>query len=320
VTSGRLPRRGAAPAAARSKDAKDEAVLEALLRSCPNARAAEPMGPHTTFGAGGRARFFAAPGTPGETASLVRAANAFGLEYLAIGNGSNLLVRDGGFDGLVIHIGRELSGFSIRRSSAQAGAGLSFTRLGKVLTREGRPGFEFAVGIPGSVGGAVRMNAGAWGRSIADVLVRARMVDAGGKLITLPAERLGLGYRTSVLPAGAIVVSANFKAPPGKIDPALLERSLTRSKTQPVAQKTFGSVFKNPPGDFAGRLVEQCGLKGVRRGGVEVSRMHANFLVNVGGEDTRIADVEDLMNWIADRVKETFQVGLMPEVIIVGNR
>lgn len=301
-------------------NADERARMERLERACPGGvRAGEPMAGHTTFGAGGPARFYAAPRTAREVASLVRAAAELRIDRIAVGNGSNLLVRDGGFDGLVIHIGRELSALTIYQRTAHAGAGLSFTRLGKVLTREGRAGFEFAVGIPGSVGGAVRMNAGAWGRSVADVLESVRIVDQTGKIVKLPAGRLGLVYRGSALPAGAIVVSAVFRAAPGEVDQEQLGRSLTRGRTQPLAQRSFGSTFKNPPGDFAGRLIDACGLKGTRRGGVEVSTTHANFLVNVG-DGTRVADVEDLMNWIAEKVDAKFNVRLTPEVIIIGNR
>jgi UDP-N-acetylmuramate dehydrogenase len=295
-------------------------MAKRLDRACPGGvRANEPMARHTTIGVGGAARFFATPRTVREVAALVRAASDLGIAYIPIGNGSNLLVRDGGYDGLVIHIGRELSKLVLRVRTAQAEAGLSFTRLGKVLTREGRPGFEFAVGIPGSVGGAVRMNAGAWGHSLAGVLTSIRIVDETGKIVALAVDRLGLAYRRSALPGGAVVVSALFKAPPGKVDQALLERSMTRGATQPLSRRSFGSAFKNPPGDFAGRLIEECGLKGARRGGVEVSRKHANFLVNLG-EDTRAADVEDLMDQIAEKVESRFKVRLIPEVIVIGNR
>jgi UDP-N-acetylmuramate dehydrogenase len=293
---------------------------KALERACPGGiRQDVPMARYTTIGAGGPARYFAEPGSVREVVSLVRTALACGIDYIAVGKGSNLLVRDGGFDGLVIHIGRGLSNFAIRKRTAMAEAGMSFTQLGKVLSREGRPGFEFAVGIPGSVGGAVRMNAGAWGASVSQVLRTARTVDATGRVVTLKAADLGFAYRTSLLPVRSIVLSALFECPPGEIDNEKLELSMTRAKTQPLSQKSFGSAFKNPPGGYAGRMIEECGLKGTRRGGVEVSEKHANFLVNVG-EGTKANDIEDLMAWIVEKVEAKFKVTLIPEVIIIGNR
>ena len=295
-------------------------LARALEKACPGGiRTGEPMARHTTIGAGGAARFFAEPGSLREVVSLVRAALEKGVDFIAIGKGSNLLVRDGGYDGLVIHLGARISGFALHKRTAHAEAGMSFTHLGKVLTREGRPGFEFAVGIPGSVGGAVRMNAGAWGASVADVLGTVKIVDADGRIATLQAGELGFGYRSSSLPEGSIVLSAVFRCPPGEIDEEKLRRSMSRGTTQPLSQKSFGSAFKNPPEGHAGWMIEHCGLKGVRRGGVEVSRKHANFLVNVG-DGTKANDIEDLMLWNVERVEAKFKVTLIPEVMIIGNR
>lgn len=297
-----------------------KSMLRRFDRVCPGGvRTDEPMSKHTTIGAGGPAAFFAVPGTIAQAVSLVRAAIAMGLGYIGIGKGSNLLVRDGGYDGLVIQVAANLSGLTVRGRTAQAEAGLSFTKLGKVLTREGRGGFEFAVGIPGSVGGAVRMNAGAWGADVSKVLKTVKIVGGDGRVRVLPAADLGLGYRKSNLPAGSIVLSALFHSPPRPVDEAMLARSMSRSDTQPLAEKSFGSTFKNPAGGFAGKMIEDCGLKGTRRGGVMVSEKHANFLVNVG-EETRANDIEDLVQWIIGQVESRFGVRLTPEVIIIGNR
>lgn len=312
---------GAVPAARIRMEKRTEAELARRLeRACPGGiRFGEPMSLHTTIGAGGAARYFASPRSAREIVSLVRAAVDLGIDYIALGKGSNLLVRDGGYRGLAIRIGRDVSGFTLRARSARAEAGMSFTHLGKVLTGEGRPGFEFAVGIPGSVGGAVRMNAGAWGSSVAGVLRTVKTVDGSGRIAVLRADQLGFGYRTSGLARGSIVLSALFDCPPGKIDEEKLALSRNRGATQPLSQKSFGSAFKNPPGGYAGRMIEECGLKGVRRGGVEVSQKHANFLVNVG-EGTSANDIEDLMAWVAEKVKAKFNVTLDPEVIIIGDR
>jgi len=295
-------------------------ILKRLERACPGGiRKAEPMSSHTTIGAGGPARFFAVPRTTGQVVALVRAAVGLGLDHIGIGKGSNLLVRDGGYDGLVIQVAANLARLAVYTRTAHAEAGLSFTKLGKILTREGRPGFEFAVGIPGSVGGAIRMNAGAWGAAVSGVLKSARLVDGEGRVRVIGAGDLGLGYRKSELPPKSIVLSAVFDCPPGPIDEEMLGRSMSRGDTQPLAQRSFGSTFKNPKNGFAGRMIEECGLKGARRGGVMVSEKHANFLVNVG-EDTKANDIEDLVWWIIEKVEARFKVRLSPEVIIIGNR
>jgi UDP-N-acetylmuramate dehydrogenase len=295
-------------------------IRKRLDRACPGGvREDEPMSSHTTIGASGPARFFAVPMTTTQVVSLVRAAVGLGLDYIGIGKGSNLLVRDGGYDGLVIQVAANLARLAVYSRTAHAEAGLSFTKLGKTLTREGRPGFEFAVGIPGSVGGAVRMNAGAWGADVSGVLKSVKVIDGAGRVHVLGAGDLGLRYRKSELPPRSIVLGAVFNCPPGPIDEEMLGRSMSRGKTQPLAQKSFGSTFKNPKDGFAGRLIEECGLKGVRRGGVMVSEKHANFLVNIG-EDTKANDIEDLVGWIIEKVEARFNVRLSPEVIIIGNR
>ncbi len=299
---------------------KERALSLSLERACPGGvRLEEPMARHTTIGAGGAARYFAVPRSTREVVALVRVALDLGVDYIAIGKGSNLLVRDGGYRGLVIQMGGHISKFILHKRTAHAEAGMSFTQLGKVLTREGRGGFEFAVGIPGSVGGAVRMNAGAWGCSVAGVLESVKVVDGNGRVAVLGADELGFEYRGSSLPSGSIVLSAVFNSPPGEVDKAKLEQSMSRAATQPLSQKSFGSAFKNPPGGHAGRLIEECGLKGAHRGGAEVSEKHANFLVNVG-ENTKANDIEDLMVWIVEKVEAKFNVTLIPEVIIIGNR
>jgi len=297
-----------------------KSILPGLERACPGkVRVGEPMSRHTTIGAGGPAAFFAVPETVAQVVSLARAAIGMELGYIGIGKGSNLLVRDGGYDGLVIQMAANLSKLTVYGRTAHAEAGLSFTKLGKVLTREGRGGFEFAVGIPGSVGGAVRMNAGAWGADVSKVLKTVKLVGDDGRVRVAPAAELGLGYRKSELPAGAIVLSAVFDCPPRPVDQEMLGRSMSRADTQPLSERSFGSTFKNPAGGFAGKMIEECGLKGTRRGGVKISEKHGNFLVNVG-EDTKANDIEDLVLWIVEKVEARFGVRLTPEVVIIGNR
>jgi UDP-N-acetylmuramate dehydrogenase len=298
----------------------DEKVVAALRRACPHGiRLDEPMAKRTTIGAGGKARYFAIPANTREVVSLVRTALKLKLDYIGVGRGSNLLVRDGGFDGLLIKVASNLGAIRLYKRTAYAEGGVSFTRLGRVLTKEGRPGFEFAIGIPGSVGGAVRMNAGAYGSEIARVLKSAKILTSDGRVAVLKPEALKFRYRQSALPREAIVLSAVFSCPPGKIDQERLEQSLSRKKTQPLAQRSFGSTFKNPPGKFAAQLIEQCGLKGTRRGGVMISEKHANFIINVG-ENSKANDAEDLIGLVIETVQGRFGVKLIPEVVIIGNR
>lgn len=299
----------------------DSSIIEnELRRICPQGlRVDESMAKHTTIAAGGTVRFFAIPQATSEVIALVRAAIKHRVPYMGMGRGSNLLVRDGGFDGLIIQVASNLAEIRIRARTAYAEAGASFTRLGRVLTRNHRPGFEFAIGIPGSVGGAVRMNAGAFGSDMSRVLKSARVIDGEGRINVRKPEDLALRYRASNLPRNAIVLSAIFNCPPGEMDPHRLQETLSRKETQPLSDRTFGSTFKNPPGGFAAQMIEACGLKGERRGGVMMSKKHANFVVNFG-DNTRANDVEDLIEYVAATVEAQFGVRLKPEVIIIGNR
>jgi UDP-N-acetylmuramate dehydrogenase len=178
---------------------------------------------------------------------------------------------------------------------------------------------EFGIGIPGTVGGAVVMNAGAFGHEVADILARVKIVDVTGVERVLRASEIEFEYRKADLPRGSIVLSATFHCTPGAIDKETYKRSLGRKETQPISERTFGSTFVNPPGDYAGRLIEACDLKGVRKGGAMVSSKHANFIVNVDGEATA-ADVERLIRLMRREVKKKFGVTLKTEVIVIGNR
>ena len=298
----------------------EERFMRDLRRACPEGVTENvTMSKHTTFGAGGPVRYFAVPSSPPEVTALARTALKHGVEYLGIGRGSNLIVRDGGFNGLVIKVASNLDRMCLYKKTAYAEAGVSFTKLGNVLTKNGRPGFEFAIGIPGSIGGAVRMNAGAFGSDLSGVVKSVRIVNAQGRVVVLPPEQLRFGYRKSAIDQGSIVLSATFDCPPGPMDEAQLERTLARKETQPLSDRSFGSTFRNPKGGYAAQMIEECGLKGYRRGGVMVSKKHANFIVNVA-DNTKANDVEDLIHHVIDRVMSKFGVVLKPEVIIVGNR
>jgi UDP-N-acetylmuramate dehydrogenase len=291
--------------------------LEALLGD--RLLAGEPMSRYTTIGVGGAARLTAAPRSVEEVAAIVRLANQHGVESMALGKGSNLIVRDGGYEGVIIKMGTYLNKVTVNKRTVRAEGGASFARLCRKMTRAGRAGLEFGVGIPGTAGGAVRMNAGAFGGEVSRVFRRARVVLPDGAVAAFGRGDVDFAYRRSSLPAGSVVVSATFACPPGKINEDAYQRALRRKDTQPIDERTFGSTFVNPPGRFAAQLIEECGLKGTRRGGAMVSAKHANFIVNPEGRATA-AEVEELMELMRSSVKERYGIDLHAEVIIIGNR
>jgi len=282
-------------------------------------RVDEPMSKHTSIGVGGVARLLAEPVTTGQVVRLVRYAGENEIEHFVLGKGSNLIVRDGGYDGIVIKMGTRLGKIRVNRLTVRAEAGASFAALSRKITKMGRTGLEWGIGIPGTVGGAVRMNAGAFGGEVRDNLVRVRIVDAEGVASVLVPDDLDFGYRRSGLPEGAIVLSATFHCPPGQVDRDTWRRSVDRKQTQPIDERSFGSTFVNPPDDFAARMLDSCGLKGRRLGGAMVSEKHANFIINVDGT-ARAADVEGLIRLMRSEVKKKFDVTLRTEVIVIGNR
>jgi UDP-N-acetylmuramate dehydrogenase len=277
------------------------------------------MSRHTTIGVGGCARVLATPATTAQVAKLVRFAGRHGIDYVVVGKGSNLIVRDGGYEGIVIKMSTHLGKVTVNQRSVRAEGGASFAALSRKITKMGRTGMEFGIGIPGTVGGAVRMNAGAFGGEVSRILRRARIVDANGETRVLTPDDLDFGYRRSGLPEGAIVLSATFHCPPGRVDEDTWARAVGRKQTQPIDERTFGSTFVNPPGDYAARMIEACGLKGHRIGGAMVSDKHANFIINIEGE-AKADDVESLIRLMRTRVRDQFGVTLRTEVIVIGNR
>ncbi|MES2121497.1 MAG: UDP-N-acetylmuramate dehydrogenase [Chlamydiota bacterium] len=272
----------------------------------------KPLKELSTFGVGGNARVFTAVSKVEEMQSLIRYCTAQKLPFIVIGKGSNCLFDDRGFDGLVIL--NKISFCVWEGSVVHVGAGYSFSLLGVQTARLGFSGLEFASGIPGSVGGAVFMNAGASGAETANCLAEVSFVDADGYLEMLPRDQISFSYRTSCFQKkkGAIV-SAKFQLQPcGEARSKQLGIVDYRTRTQPYSDKSAGCVFRNPPGQSAGALIEQCGLKGVKVGGAEVSILHANFIVNKGGATSQ--DILALSEIIAKRVKETTGVDLEMEI------
>lgn len=298
-----------------------ERVLTRLRAACPGAQidVDEPMSRHTTFRIGGPADVLIQPSCAQEVVAAVCAAQEMGQPVYVMGNGSNLLVRDGGMDGVVVLLGEKMSRIECdgRRLRAQAGAMLA--RLSREALNAGLKGLVFASGIPGTVGGAVAMNAGAYGGQMADVLTRA-LVYANGKAEWMTREQLEMGYRTTKpLREGGIVLEAEFELETGDFETLSAETAelaRKRREKQPLSLPSAGSTFKRPEGHFAGALIEQAGLKGASVGGAQVSKLHAGFVVNTGGATAK--DVAGLVKRIQDEVYRMSGVMLEPEIRMVG--
>ena len=297
-----------------------EILRQRLARDCPalEVRVGEPMSRHTSFHIGGPAALMALPKTREEAQAALAAAGALGIEPFFLGNGSNLLVPDGGAERFFI----KTAGLNWCRWGEgwmEAGAGLTLARLAVCARDQGLTGLEFAHGIPGSVGGGVTMNAGAYGGEMAQVLERVTVLEPGGAARTIPASECGLGYRKSAFSDGhALIVEARFRLASG--DPAAIqgrmeELARQRQAKQPLEYPSAGSMFKRPPGHFAGALIDQCGLRGLTVGGAQVSEKHAGFVINRGG--ATCADVLSLVEQVRERVLRQTGVELEMEVRVV---
>lgn len=284
-------------------------------------RTDEPMSNHTTFRIGGTADYFVMPSSIAELQSIVDLLKKSDIEYYVIGNGSNLLVGDKGFRGVIIQLSDEFSEVSyIDDVTVKVMSGMKLSRLGNQLADRGLAGFEFATGIPGTIGGAVRMNAGAYGGEIKDIIVSADVLDADGNIITLDKAELELGYRTScIIKRCYIVVSATFrleKKDTDKIKEYIRELSVKRRTKQPLEYPSAGSTFKRPEGYYAAKLIEEAGLKGLSAGDAQVSEKHAGFVINKGNATAK--DVCVLTDKIMEEVMKKDGVKLELEVIKLG--
>ena len=277
------------------------------------------LAPYTTMRTGGPAALFAEPRSAQQLAHVHQWAQEKGLSLLILGNGSNLLIADSGFDGLVIHLGRALSEVSVFANTLTAQAGASLAAAARAAAQASLTGLEFAAGIPGSIGGAVCMNAGAYGGEIAQVIVSARVLTPEGVRM-VSRDELSLGYRSSaVMQNGWVVLEATFEFAPGspdEIKATMADLAARRREKQPLEYPSAGSVFKRPEGHFAGKLIEDAGLKGLRVGGAEVSPKHAGFIVNVGGATAR--DVLELIERIREKVYAMSGVTLECEIRTIG--
>lgn len=274
---------------------------------------------YTTLGTGGPARGFAQPGTPDEVAELLRWAAERGMSVAVVGLGSNLLVADAGVDALVLKLVGELARVEVDGTTIHAGAGATNAVCLHRARDAGLGGFEFACAIPGTIGGGIWMNAGAYGSDFSTVLERALVATADGSGWLTPAE-LGLSYRHSGLVHGQVVLEAELSLrprPTEEIRADVRELNARRKEAQPTNKRTFGSVFKNPEHELsAGRMLDACGLRGYRIGGACISPKHANFIENAGGAQT--ADALALMAEARRRAHEQFGVVLEHEVEFLG--
>jgi UDP-N-acetylmuramate dehydrogenase len=279
------------------------------------------MASRTSFGIGGPADFFLEPGKAEGIEKVLGGARERGIPYFLIGAGTNLLIADAGIEGLVVRVAtRE---HRIEGTRITAAAGLKMMRLARIAADAHLRGFEFAIGVPGSLGGAVYQNAGCWGKEMREVLVEAcGFMPASGERKWTPAD-LKFGYRTSALREGDLkggfLVEATIELKRGDGEEAkaqMAKLTRERNETQPIKTKNCGSVFKNPPGDSAGRLVQAAGLKGLREGKAVISDLHGNFIVNEGGATAK--DVAKLIERARTEVKRRFNADLEAEVELVG--
>jgi UDP-N-acetylmuramate dehydrogenase len=280
----------------------------------------ESMKKHTSFRIGGPADLFVLPETFEQTAQIVRICRENQAPFYVIGNGSNLLVSDQGYHGVVIQIYKNLSEVGVEGDTITAQAGAMLSVIAKRALEHSLTGFEFAAGIPGTIGGAAVMNAGAYGGELKDVLVEVTVLTGEGEIVTVPAEELQLGYRHSVIPQnGWIVLGAKLKLKKGDseaIRSRMEELREQRVTKQPLDRPSAGSTFKRPEGHFAGKLIMDAGLRGFTVGGAQVSEKHCGFVINTG--DATAADVYTLIQEVSKRVKAQTGVELEPEVKMLG--
>lgn len=280
----------------------------------------EPLCAHTTFRIGGPAAFYLVPEQAEEVKKAIVFANERELPFLTIGRGSNILFPDEGYDGVVIEVGRGMEHIELMDDGRiRAAAGTGVGALAAAAARESLSGLEFASGIPGTLGGAVTMNAGAYGGEIRDCLVSATVLDADGAIQELEKDELELGYRTSVIQKkGYIVLEALFQMKEGDrraIQQRMREMNESRRQKQPLEYPSAGSTFKRPEGNFAGKLIEDAGLRGYRVGDAQVSEKHCGFVINRG--NATAAQVRELVAHVQEKVFQMSGIKLEPEVKII---
>ena len=280
----------------------------------------EPLKKHTTFQVGGNSDCLIFVEKEKELQDLISYLDGAGIPRYLIGNGSNLLVSDDGFRGVILETRRLFSDIKVEGETIIAKAGALMSKIGSIALENELTGFEFAAGIPGTIGGGVVMNAGAYGGELKDVIVSVRVLNKEGKIEEISCEDMGFGYRTSVVrKKDYIVTEVKLKLSKGnkkEIKATMEDLKERRKSKQPLEYPSAGSTFKRPEGYFAGKLIEDTGLRGYSVGGAMVSEKHCGFVINKG--DATAADIDKLIKDVSERVKETFGVTLEPEVIRLG--
>lgn len=280
----------------------------------------EPMKNHTSFRVGGLADVLVKPKSEEEIINLIKYLKENSIPYFVMGNGSNLLVKDGGIRGVVIKISKEFSCFKIDGNKIFVSAGCMLSVIGKALLKEGLTGFEFASGIPGTIGGALTMNAGAYGGEMKDIVKEVKVIDENGDIKILTNEEMEFSYRKSILNRkNYVILSATLELNKGNIDEikdTMNEITKKRVTNQPLNMPSAGSTFKRPEGYFAAKLIEDAGLKGLTLRGAQVSDKHSGFIINNG--DATAKDLLNLMYIVKNIVKSKFNIQLEEEVKIIG--
>lgn len=285
-----------------------------------NVKLQEPMSKHTTFRIGGPADFYLCPHSTNEVQEIVEICKEEKLPYFVLGNGSNLLVSDKGYRGVVIQLWKNFSDITVKDCCIQAKAGALLSKVAAEALEAGLTGMEFASGIPGTIGGAAFMNAGAYGGEMKDIIKSVKVLDTQGEVRVLPKEELKMGYRTSIVKEkGYTVLSVELELTRGnqeEIRNTMEDLKERRTSKQPLEMPSAGSTFKRPEGYFAGKLIMDSGLRGFSVGGAQVSEKHCGFVVNKGGATAM--DVLNLIREVQRRVKEQFGVDLETEVRFLG--
>ena len=300
-----------------------ELLKEKLAGKIPAENIVEdaPMAQETTFRCGGSAALFVTTDSVDDLRYALSVIRAFGAKWMILGNGSNVLFKDSGYDGVVIKLGKDFSGVAVDGCKVYAGAAALLSFVSKLAASKGLTGLEFASGIPGSLGGGVYMNAGAYGGSISDCIVSVIAVTPDGEIYKYEKDELELSYRHSrFMDSGEIIIDAEFELKEG--DPEAIQETMAdlarrRKEKQPLSFPSAGSFFKRPEGYFAAALIDQAGLKGLSVGDAQVSELHAGFIVNKG--NATASEVLELASEVSRTVKEKYGVELEPEVRIVGD-
>lgn len=288
----------------------------------PHVREDVSMAPYTSFRAGGRARYFLEVQSADEIIAVTEEAKEQSIPFYILGNGSNTLVRDGGYHGLIIKIGSGLSAMTVNDTILTAGAGALLSSVANCAMEASLSGLEFASGIPGSVGGGVRMNAGAYDGEIKDVLYQAKIYDPSKGVVIYDNPSMDFGYRHSAIDGTErIILEVQFELTLGRqgdIKGKMDDFNRRRAEKQPLQYPSAGSTFKRPPNHYAGRLIEESGLKGLQYGDAQVALKHAGFIINRGHASA--TDIETLMDMVILTVQDKFGVTLEPEVQVIGER